>query len=94
MRAHQRGSRLGGELPLRSDEGIGGAHIVWMVACYPSGTLIERAEVERLGQDYQRGSMAFIVPTSCNGQVLRLVGEPGDISVPVSFQVGSVEVSR
>ena len=79
---------------MRSDEGVSRAHIFWVVACYPSGALIDRSEVERLGQDYRRGSMAFTVPANCSGQVLRLVGEPGDISVPVSFQVGSVEVTR
>jgi hypothetical protein len=80
----------------RSDEGVGGANINWVVACYPSGEILSRTTIQNLGQNYQRRAIGFVIPTSaqCNGQVLRLVGEPGDVSVPVSFQLASVGIAR
>ncbi len=80
----------------RSDEGVRGANISWVVACYPSGTILNRSAIQNLGQNYQRRVFAFTVPASaaCNGQVLRLIGEPGDVSVPVTFQVTSVGIAR
>ncbi len=80
----------------RSDEGVRGANISWVVACYPSGAILSRTSVTNLGQNYQRRVIAFAIPPSaqCNGQVIRLIGEPGDVSVPVTFQVGSVGIAR
>jgi hypothetical protein len=80
----------------RSDDGVRGANLNWVIACYPSGAILSRTVVQNLGQNYQRRGIAFAIPASaqCNGQVLRLVGEPGDVSVPVSFQLGSVGIAR
>jgi tetratricopeptide (TPR) repeat protein len=83
------------EFAARSEEGVSGANISWVVACYPSGTDLNRAGVSSLTQNFQRGTMRFTVPAGqCNGQVLRLVGEPGDVSVPVAFQIASTRIVR
>ncbi len=83
------------EFAARSDEGVAGANISWVVACYPSGANLIRGDVANLNQNYQRRTMTFSVPAGqCNGQVLRLVGEPGDVSVPVTFQIASVGITR
>jgi hypothetical protein len=83
------------EFAARSEEGVSGANISWVVACYPSGTDLNRVGVSGLSQNYQRGTMSFTVPAGqCNGQVLRLVGEPGDVSVPVAFQIASTRIVR
>lgn len=79
----------------RSEEGVSGANLSWVVACYPSGTNLVRGDIANLNRDYQRRTISFNVPAGgCNGQVLRLVGEPGDVSVPVTFQVASVGITR
>jgi hypothetical protein len=80
----------------RSDEGVRGANLGWVIACYPSGAILSRTAIANLNENYQRRAIAFVVPASaqCNGQVLRLVGEPGDVSVPVSFQVASLGIAR
>lgn len=83
------------EYAARSDEGVSGAKISWVVACHPAGVNLFRGEVANLGQSWQRRTLSFTVPAGqCGGQVLRLVGEPGDVSVPVTFQVASVGIAR
>lgn len=80
---------------VRSDEGVAGANILWLVACYPGGTNLARGEVASVTQDYQRRTLSFTVPAGqCSGQVLRLIGEPGDVSVPVGLQIASVRIAR
>lgn len=83
------------EYAVRSDEGVAGANIVWAIACNPSGATIVRADIDNVGGAYQRRAFAFTVPAGgCNGQLLRLVGEPGDVSVPVAFEVASVRITQ
>lgn len=80
---------------VRSDEGVSGANIVWAVSCNPSGATLMRGDVADVGGTYQRRSLAFTVPAAgCNGQLLRLIGEPGDVSVPVAFEVTEVRITR
>jgi tetratricopeptide (TPR) repeat protein len=79
----------------RSEEGVSGANLAWVVACYPSGNILNRFDLANLNGSFQRSALSFAVPAGgCNGQVLRLVGEPGDVSVPVSLQVAAVEIAR
>jgi hypothetical protein len=83
------------EFAVRSEEGVSGANLSWVVACYPGGTMLNRFDLADLSGSYQRRAMSFTVPADrCNGQVLRLVGEPGDVSVPVTFQLAAVEIAR
>lgn len=83
------------EFAARSDEGVSGANLSWVVACFPSGANLVRGDIANLGQDYRRRAISFSVPAGeCNGQVLRLVGEPGDVSVPVTLQIASVGITR
>lgn len=78
----------------RSDEGVADAELYWVINCYPGEAILVRAPIAQLSGSWQRRSAAFEVPAGCTGQRLRLIAEPGDIAVPIMFQVASVEIAR
>lgn len=78
----------------RSDEGVGDADLQWALFCHPGDANVVRAPIAQLTANWQRRSTSFVVPAGCTGQRLRLIAQPGDISVPVTFAIAGLEIAR
>lgn len=79
---------------LRTDADGRSGTVSWFIFCTPGGPQIARLPLQARGGAQGRVRTSFVVPAGCSGQLLRLTGEPGEITVPINTQIYSVEVAR
>lgn len=67
--------------------------LVWRLTCLPSGLVLKDLPLQPLGERLARREVAVAIPSSrCQGQMLTLLGLPGDISRTLSAQVAEVSL--
>ena len=64
--------------------------LVWDLLCLPGGAPLARLLLQPLGDRPIRRETTLSIPAKCNGQQLRLVGEPGDLSRTLRAQIFNV----
>lgn len=82
-------------LEAKSAQEISSGGLFWRIECLPGQLELVRLSLQKLKISYRQFSATFVVPAGkCQGQELRLIGEPGDISVAVNAQIRNLEVVR
>ncbi len=72
-----------------------GGALVWEVSCYPSGAVLGRTARAGFQGGPREVEAVFEVPTSgCEGQMLTLVGSPGEFPMRTRARVTSVSLAR
>lgn len=78
----------------RSPNGIASGRLFWRLTCLPGGSQIGLLDMAGASADNRRFSAAFTVPSSCPGQSLSLVAEPGDVATVVNLEIARMEIGR
>jgi hypothetical protein len=79
---------------VRSEDGIKSGDLSWQVICLPNRTLAAKLSFGKPGPTYSRRQIALFIPPDCEGQLLALVAEPGDVSAAVNAQVTRLAISE
>lgn len=69
--------------------------LAWDLACLPSKRSIGRLQLQPLQEALTRREVSIVIPSAaCAGQLLTLVGQPGDIPRTLSAQIAQVALER